>query len=99
MAAAAHGLKDLGLWGLDAPEDLGGADLPTRGHGRRCNEELGRTRACPSPCRRTRRTCGCCMATVTEAQKKPICEPYVARRDGLGDRASPSRAPAAIPPA
>ena len=22
--------KDLGLWGLDAPEDLGGHDLPTR---------------------------------------------------------------------
>ena len=34
--------KDLGLWGLDAPEDLGGDDLPTRTMAA-VNEELGRT--------------------------------------------------------
>ena len=34
--------KDLGLWGLDAPEDLGGHDLPTRTMAA-VHEELGRT--------------------------------------------------------
>ena len=34
--------KDLGLWGLDAPEDLGGHDLPTRTMAV-VHEELGRT--------------------------------------------------------
>src|SRR6187551_3422175 len=33
--------KDLGLWGLDAPEDLGGHDLPTRTMAA-VHEELGR---------------------------------------------------------
>lgn len=34
--------KELGLWGLDAPEDLGGHDLPTRTMAA-VHEELGRT--------------------------------------------------------
>ena len=34
--------KDLGLWGLDAPEELGGHDLPTRTMAV-VHEELGRT--------------------------------------------------------
>src|SRR4029079_4308391 len=34
--------KDLGLWGLGGPEDLGGHDLPTRTMAA-VHEELGRT--------------------------------------------------------
>jgi acyl-CoA dehydrogenase len=68
--------RDLGLWGLDAPEDVGGVDLP---HVAMVgiNEELGRsitnyTLPPDSPNLRM------LMATVTEQQRVAYLAPYVA---------------------
>ena len=47
--------RELGLWALDVPEEVGGANLPTVALVG-VNEELGYT-ACPSPSRPTRPTC------------------------------------------
>ena len=47
----------LGLWGLDAPEDVGGSDLPTVAMVG-VEEEIGRT-VTPYTLPPERRTCGC----------------------------------------
>ena len=67
--------KDLGLWGLDAPEDVGGSDLPSVAMVG-VNEELGRcvtpyTIPPDSPNLRMM------MATVTERQREAYLAPYV----------------------
>lgn len=68
--------KELGLWGLDAPEDVGGADLPHVAMVA-VNEELGRsitnyTLPPDSPNLRMM------MATVNEQQRAAYLAPYVA---------------------
>lgn len=68
--------KEMGLWGLDAPEDVGGADLPHVAMVA-VNEELGRsitnyTLPPDSPNLRMM------MATVTEQQRVAYLAPYVA---------------------
>ena len=68
--------RELGLWGLDAPEDVGGADLPHVAMVA-VNEELGRsitnyTLPPDSPNLRMM------MATVNEQQRAAYLAPYVA---------------------
>lgn len=69
--------KTLGLWGLDAPEDVGGADLPfvaLIG----VNEELGKTvtnYVLPPDSPNLRML----MATVNERQREAYLDPYVSR--------------------
>ncbi len=48
----------LGLWGLDAPEDVGGVDLPAVAMVGR-QRGAGHRRSPPTPCRPTARTCAC----------------------------------------
>ena len=67
--------KKLGLWGLDAPEDIGGADLPAIAMVG-VEEEIGRTITpytlppdSPNP--------RMLMATVNERQRVAYLEPYV----------------------
>jgi len=67
--------KDLGLWGLDAPEDVGGSDLPyvaMVGVG----EELGRT-ITPYTLPPDSPNLRMLMATVNERQKEAYLAPYV----------------------
>ena len=67
--------RELGLWGLDAPEDVGGVDLPTVAM-IGVNIELGRTVArymLPPDSPNLRML----MATVNEDQRKRYLEPYV----------------------
>lgn len=67
--------KDLGLWGLDAPEDVGGADLPyvaMVGVG----EELGRT-ITPYTLPPDSPNLRMLMATVNERQREAYLAPYV----------------------
>src|SRR4029450_11045292 len=70
--------KDLGLWGLDAPEDLGGPDLPTRtmGGGR---EELGRT-CVPFVLPPDSPNLRMLQAVGTAAQKTKYLQPYIEGR-------------------
>jgi acyl-CoA dehydrogenase len=67
--------RALGLWGLDAPEDIGGADLPAVAMVG-VNEELGRT-VTPYTLPPDSPNLRMLMATVNEAQKKAYLEPYV----------------------
>jgi acyl-CoA dehydrogenase len=67
--------RALGLWGLDAPEDIGGADLPAVAMVG-VNEELGRT-VTPYTLQPDSPNLRMLMATVNEAQKKAYLEPYV----------------------
>jgi len=67
--------RALGLWGLDAPEDIGGADLPNVAMVG-VNEELGKT-VTPYTLPPDSPNLRMLMATVTEAQKKAYLEPYV----------------------
>ncbi|MDX9998896.1 MAG: acyl-CoA dehydrogenase family protein [Phenylobacterium sp.] len=67
--------RELGLWGLDAPEDVGGSDLPSVAMVG-VNEELGRsitpyTLPPDSPNLRMM------MATVNERQREAYLAPYV----------------------
>ena len=67
--------KDLGLWGLDAPEDVGGSDLPyvaMVGVG----EELGRT-VTPYTLPPDSPNLRMLMATVNERQREAYLAPYV----------------------
>ncbi|MEH6678791.1 acyl-CoA dehydrogenase family protein [Phenylobacterium sp.] len=67
--------KDLGLWGLDAPEDVGGSDLPyvaMVGVG----EELGRT-ITPYTLPPDSPNLRMLMATVNERQREAYLAPYV----------------------
>lgn len=67
--------KDLGLWGLDAPEDIGGMDLPAVAMVG-VNEELGRT-VTPYTLPPDSPNLRMLMATVTERQREAYLAPYV----------------------
>ena len=67
--------KELGLWGLDAPEDIGGADLPAVAMVG-VNEELGRT-VTPYTLPPDSPNLRMLMATVNERQRVAYLEPYV----------------------
>ncbi|HEY5006382.1 MAG TPA: acyl-CoA dehydrogenase family protein, partial [Caulobacteraceae bacterium] len=67
--------KKLGLWGLDAPEDIGGADLPTVALVG-VNEELGKT-ITPYTLPPDSPNLRMLMATVNERQKAGYLDPYV----------------------
>jgi acyl-CoA dehydrogenase len=86
--------KDLGLWGLDAPEDLGGHDLPTRTMAA-VHEELGRT-CVPFILPPDSPNLRMLQAVGTEAQKRKYMQPYIEGRM-VSAIAIPSRGPAAIP--
>lgn len=67
--------KELGLWGLDAPEDIGGSDLPMVALVG-VEEELGKT-ITPYTLPPDSPNLRMLMATVDERQKKAYLEPYV----------------------
>jgi acyl-CoA dehydrogenase len=67
--------KDLGLWGLDAPEDIGGADLPNIAMVG-VEEELGRT-VTPYTLPPDSPNLRMLMATVNDRQRVAYLEPYV----------------------
>jgi len=67
--------KDLGLWGLDAPTDVGGADLPAVAM-IGVNEELGRT-VTPYTLPPDSPNLRMLMATVTPRQREAYLAPYV----------------------
>ncbi|HXC55897.1 MAG TPA: acyl-CoA dehydrogenase family protein [Rhizomicrobium sp.] len=67
--------KKLGLWGLDAPEDVGGADLPAVALVG-VNEELGRT-VTPYTLPPDSPNLRMLMATVNERQREAYLAPYV----------------------
>ena len=67
--------KKLGLWGLDAPEDIGGSDLPAVAMVG-VNEELGRT-ITPYTLPPDSPNLRMMMATVNERQREAYLAPYV----------------------
>ena len=67
--------KELGLWGLDAPEDIGGSDLPAMAMVG-IEEELGRT-ITPYTLPPDSPNLRMLMATVNERQRAAYLEPYV----------------------
>jgi len=67
--------RELGLWGLDAPEDIGGADLPALAMVG-VEEELGRT-VTPYTLPPDSPNLRMLRATVNERQKAAYLEPYV----------------------
>jgi acyl-CoA dehydrogenase len=67
--------KKLGLWGLDAPEDIGGSDLPAVAMVG-VEEELGRT-VTPYTLPPDSPNLRMLMATVNERQRVAYLEPYV----------------------
>ena len=67
--------KEMGLWGLDAPADIGGADLPAVAMVG-VNEELGRT-ITPYTLPPDSPNLRMMMATVNDRQRKTYLEPYV----------------------
>ncbi|HEY1708907.1 MAG TPA: acyl-CoA dehydrogenase [Rhizomicrobium sp.] len=68
--------RELGLWGLDAPKDVGGLDLPAVSLVG-VNEELGRT-VTPYTLPPDSPNLRMLMATVTERQREAYLAPYVA---------------------
>ena len=70
--------KDLGLWGLDAPENLGGHDLSTRTMAA-VHEELGRT-CVPFILPPDSPNLRMLQAVGTEAQKRKYMQPYIEGR-------------------
>jgi acyl-CoA dehydrogenase len=66
--------KELGLWGLDAPEEFGGADLPTVAMVG-VNEEIGRT-CTPYTLPPDSPNLRMLMATANPAQRARYLEPY-----------------------
>ncbi|UTP40068.1 acyl-CoA dehydrogenase family protein [Phenylobacterium sp. LH3H17] len=68
--------RSLGLWGLDAPEDVGGVDLPYVAMVG-VNEELGRT-VTPYTLPPDSPNLRMLMATVSERQRVAYLAPYVA---------------------
>ena len=76
--------RELGLWGLDAPEDVGGSDLPMWPWSA-VNEELGRT-VTPYTLPPDSPNLRMLMATVNERQRDGLSGALRARRDHLGDR-------------
>ncbi|MFP6581202.1 MAG: acyl-CoA dehydrogenase family protein [Candidatus Hydrogenedentota bacterium] len=67
--------KELGLWGLDAPEDVGGADLPAVAL-IGVNEELGRT-ITPYVLPPDSPNLRMLMATANDRQREQYLAPYV----------------------
>ncbi|HWF00201.1 MAG TPA: acyl-CoA dehydrogenase family protein [Caulobacteraceae bacterium] len=67
--------RSLGLWGLDAPEDIGGSDLPAVAMVG-VEEELGRT-VTPYTLPPDSPNLRMLRATVNERQKQAYLEPYV----------------------
>jgi acyl-CoA dehydrogenase len=67
--------KELGLWGLDAPEDVGGSDLPAVAMVG-VNEELGRT-VTPYTIPPDSPNLRMLMATVNDRQREAYLAPYV----------------------
>ena len=67
--------RKLGLWGLDAPEDIGGADLPAVALVA-VEEEIGRT-ITPYTLPPDSPNLRMLMATANERQRKAYLEPYV----------------------
>ena len=67
--------RDMGLWGLDAPEDVGGADLPAVALVG-VNEEMGRT-ITPYTLPPDSPNLRMLAATVTERQREAYLAPYV----------------------
>ncbi|HEY0106892.1 MAG TPA: acyl-CoA dehydrogenase family protein [Rhizomicrobium sp.] len=67
--------KELGLWGLDAPSDIGGADLPAVAL-IGVNEELGRS-VTPYTLPPDSPNLRMLMATVNERQREAYLAPYV----------------------
>ncbi|HLI67958.1 MAG TPA: acyl-CoA dehydrogenase family protein [Caulobacteraceae bacterium] len=67
--------KELGLWGLDAPEDIGGSDLPAVAL-IGVNEELGKT-VTPYTLPPDSPNLRMLMATVNDQQRVAYLEPYV----------------------
>jgi acyl-CoA dehydrogenase len=67
--------RSLGLWGLDAPKDVGGTDLPAVSLVG-VNEELGRT-ITPYTLPPDSPNLRMLMATVTERQREAYLAPYV----------------------
>jgi acyl-CoA dehydrogenase len=67
--------RSLGLWGLDAPEDIGGSDLPAMAMVG-VEEELGRT-VTPYTLPPDSPNLRMLMATVNERQRVAYLEPYV----------------------
>jgi acyl-CoA dehydrogenase len=67
--------KELGLWGLDAPEDIGGSDLPALAMVG-VEEELGRT-VTPYTLPPDSPNLRMLMKTVNERQRAAYLEPYV----------------------
>ena len=67
--------RSLGLWGLDAPEDVGGSDLPAVALVG-VNEELGRT-ITPYTLPPDSPNLRMLMATVNERQREAYLAPYV----------------------
>ena len=67
--------RSLGLWGLDAPEDIGGSDLPAMAMVG-VEEELGRT-VTPYTLPPDSPNLRMLMATVNERQRAHYLEPYV----------------------
>jgi acyl-CoA dehydrogenase len=67
--------RELGLWGLDAPEDIGGADLPAVAL-IGVNEELGMT-VTPYVFPPDSPNLRMLMATVNEEQREQYLAPYV----------------------
>ncbi|MCC8982087.1 acyl-CoA dehydrogenase family protein [Bradyrhizobium acaciae] len=70
--------KELGLWGLDALEDLGGHDLPTRTMAA-VHEELGRS-CVPFVLPPDSPNLRMLQAVGTDAQKKKYLQPYIEGR-------------------
>jgi acyl-CoA dehydrogenase len=68
--------RSLGLWGLDAPEDVGGADLPHMAMVG-VEEEMGRT-VTPYTLPPDSPNLRMLMATVNERQREAYLAPYVA---------------------
>src|SRR6185295_3350478 len=68
--------RELGLWGLDAPKDIGGLDLPAVALVG-VNEEMART-VTPYTLPPDSPNLRMLMATVNERQKHAYLEPYVA---------------------
>jgi len=80
LGAAEHGRLDevskkLGLWGLDAPEDVGGVDLPNVAM-IGVNEEMGRT-VTPYTLPPDSPNLRMLQATVNERQREAYLAPYV----------------------
>ncbi|MBV9420421.1 MAG: acyl-CoA dehydrogenase family protein, partial [Alphaproteobacteria bacterium] len=67
--------KELGLWGLDAPTDIGGSDLPALAM-IGVNEELGKT-VTPYTLPPDSPNLRMLMATVNERQREAYLAPYV----------------------